>query len=207
MADVCIQVFAKAPTPGEVKTRLIPALGAEGAAELHRRLTERQLRSMQGVAAGELWCAPYTDDDFFRDCAEKFAVTLHAQRGGDLGERLCNGLADGLKRHRFAIAVGCDIPGLTADVIKEAISALEQGSEAVFVPAEDGGYGLIGLACMERSLFEGIAWGSDQVMAQTRERLPPLSWRELDPCWDLDRPEDLERLRGLAPDLLGGLYP
>ncbi len=208
MADACIQVFAKAPTPGEVKTRLIPALGAAGAAELHRRLSERQLQALSTVSAsGELWCAPDCADPFFRHCCEQYGVTLHAQRGDDLGERLYRGLADGLRRHRFAIAVGCDIPGLDAVVIEEALKMLEQGSETVFVPAEDGGYGLIGLTRIDRKLFEGIAWGSASVMEESRERLRTLGWRwhELNGCWDLDRPEDLERLSRLDGSLLQGL--
>jgi glycosyltransferase A (GT-A) superfamily protein (DUF2064 family) len=117
---------------------------------------------------------------------------------------MANALASALNRAEYAILFGSDIPGLTPGVLHEACEALEAGYDAVIVPAEDGGYALMGVRQMRAGLFEGIAWGSDRVMSQTRERLHGLGWRwrELAPLWDLDRPQDLLRFSRI-PDLPG----
>ena len=96
-----------------------------------------------------------------------------------------------------AIVIGCDCPALTPGHLREAAVALVGGADAVLVPAEDGGYVLIGLGRVEASLFERIRWGESSVLAETRERLAALGWRwrELETLWDLDRPEDLARFR------------
>ena len=208
---VRIAVFAKAPVPGEVKTRLIPALGAEGAARLHRELVRHALAAATGAAEGmstaaraasvepasvELWCAPDAGHAFFTDCASEFRVSVHGQGPGDLGERMarCFACADGA-----TLLIGSDIPAMDAGCLDAAAAALS-GADAVFVPAEDGGYVLVGLRCglgaARHAVFRDIEWGSAGVMQQTRERLRAsgLAWRELPPLWDLDRPADLARL-------------
>jgi glycosyltransferase A (GT-A) superfamily protein (DUF2064 family) len=98
--------------------------------------------------------------------------------------------------------VGSDCPALTADHLRQADRVLRDGVDAVFVPCEDGGYALIGLRRVDPRLFEDVAWGGAAVMAQTRARLTGLGWRwrELETLWDVDRPEDYERL--LASRLL-----
>lgn len=196
-------IFAKAPTPGRVKTRLTPALGESGAAELQRQLIERTLRT--AVAAGlgtlELWCAPGPDDPFFAACAERHGVGLQAQGEGDLGMRMARALEFALAAGSPALLIGCDCPALTAAYLREAAAALAGGSDAVLGPAEDGGYVLIGLARGPAAqLFEDIAWGTATVMQQTRARLAHDNWRwrELEPLWDVDRPEDLWRLSRLC---------
>jgi glycosyltransferase A (GT-A) superfamily protein (DUF2064 family) len=96
--------------------------------------------------------------------------------------------------------VGSDCPVLTAEYLRDAAAALAGGNDAVFGPAEDGGYLLIGLARKPSAqLFEGIAWGTATVMQETRKRLARFDWRwhELTTLWDVDRPEDLLRLREL----------
>ncbi len=201
-----IAVFAKAPVPGAVKTRLIPALGAEGAARLHRRLVRHGLAVATGAANGmptaarpasvELWCAPDVTHGFFADCASEFGVSLHAQGIGDLGERMarCFAFAGGA-----TLLIGSDIPAMDAACLDAAAAALAE-SDAVFVPAEDGGYVLVGLraglGAARDAVFRDVEWGSERVMQQTRERLGAagLTWRELPPLWDLDRPGDLARL-------------
>jgi glycosyltransferase A (GT-A) superfamily protein (DUF2064 family) len=101
-----------------------------------------------------------------------------------------------LARHSRALLVGSDCPALTARHLREADQALRDGADAVFVPCEDGGYALIGLRRIDPLLFEGIRWGDDSVMAGTRDRLRSLGWRwrELETLWDVDRPEDYQRL-------------
>ncbi|MGP1677455.1 MAG: TIGR04282 family arsenosugar biosynthesis glycosyltransferase [Burkholderiales bacterium] len=197
-----IMIFAKAPTPGQVKTRLIPALGERGAAELQRQLIERTLRTAVAAEldALELWCAPGPDDAFFADCAKRYGIGLQPQGEGDLGMRMARALEFALAAGSPGLLIGCDCPALTSAYLREAAAALAGGNDAVFGPAEDGGYALIGLARSQPAqLFEDIAWGTATVMQQTRARLARGNWRwrELPLLWDVDRPEDLPRLRQL----------
>jgi len=195
-------VFARAPQPGRAKTRLVPRLGEWGAARLQRRLTHRTLRVAQAARCGpvELHGAPRARHAFFLQCARKLNIALRSQRGHDLGERMFNAIAHGLRRHRAVILVGTDCPALRASDLRRAAAALTGGCDAVIAPAEDGGYPLIGLRRVSRRLFERIAWGGPGVFARTAEELDRLGWRwrRLRTLWDLDRPEDLARLRALA---------
>jgi uncharacterized protein len=194
----CIIVFARAPQPGAVKTRLIPLLGPEGAAALHARLVKHTLATVRTAALGavELHCAPDCDDDFFRFCSNRYHVGLVAQANGDLGARMAAAVSAALAVHLRVLLIGSDCPALTARHLRQANQALLDGAAAVLVPAEDGGYVLLGLTRSDKRLFEGIAWGSDTVLADTRARLRALGWRshELEPLWDVDRPEDYQRL-------------
>ncbi len=197
-----ILVFAKAPTPGRVKTRLVPALGEAAAAALYRQLAERTLST--AVAAGlgqvELWCAPGTNDAFFASCAQQHGVGLRAQGEGDLGMRMARALEFALEERAPALLIGSDCPVLTPEYLRDAAAMLANGEDAVFGPAEDGGYVLIGLARRPAAaLFQDIVWGSATVMQETRARLVRLNWRwrELATLWDVDRPEDLPRLARL----------
>jgi len=187
-------VFAKAPVPGEVKTRLIPALGAQGAAALQARLTRRAVETAlaANVAPVELWCSPDDRHPFFHE----LPVARRVQRGTDLGERMADALCTALAQSRFAILIGTDCPTLTDDYLRDAAECLALGEDAVLGPAEDGGYVLIGLRRCEARLFEGIAWGTAEVLAATRARLAECGfhWHELPTLWDVDRVDDLARL-------------
>jgi len=200
-----IMVFAKAPTPGRVKTRLVPALDEAAAAELHRQLAERTLRTALAAGLGEveLWCAPNAHDAFFADCAEQFGVSLRNQGEGDVGIRMARALEIALADGSPALLIGSDCPALTAEYLRDAAAACVGGNHAVFGPAEDGGYVLIGLArSPPAQLFENMAWGTATVMQETRARLARLNWRwhELATLWDVDRPEDLLRLAQLRAE-------
>lgn len=195
--DALTIVFAKAPRAGEVKTRLIPLLGAEGAAALHRQLVHRTLvtATEAGLGPVELHATHSLDDAFLQDSARRFGVVLTPQRGDDLGKRLRNAFDDGLVRHSRVIIIGTDCPVLTVLHLHAAQAALSCGNDAVLIPAEDGGYALIGLTRCDDRLFENIAWGCDSVIKATRERLKSLhwQWQELETLWDIDRPEDYRR--------------
>ena len=202
--STAVIIFARAPRPGAVKTRLIPLLGAEGAAALHTRLVRRTLETARAASFRriELQGEPDIDDPFFRFCAGRFAVALAAQAGGDLGARMLAAFASALATHPRTLLLGSDCPALAARHLRQADSALREGADAVFVPCEDGGYALIGLRRVDARLFDGVAWGGENVMAETRARLTALGWRwrELETLWDVDRPADYERL--LASGLL-----
>jgi rSAM/selenodomain-associated transferase 1 len=198
---VIIAVLAKAPLPGMAKTRLIPALGADGAAALQARLTERAVATAKAAALGPvtLWCAPDVSHPFFAAMREKFEVTLARQPEGDLGARMHAAVA---AASGSTLVIGADCPALTTAYLHEAADALPD-HDAVLIPAEDGGYVLIGLRRPCGALFSGIAWGTPTVMPETRTRLRSLklSWRELPRLWDVDTPEDFARLQREDPFL------
>ena len=189
-------VFARAP--GEAKTRLIPALGEAGVAALHRRLVMHCLRAARDSRLGpvELWCAPDTSDPFFRECERRLGASLHAQGDGDLGARMQRAFESALAGAERAILVGSDIPALSPRYLRDADQALARGDDAVIGPAEDGGYALIGLSRCDPELFRDIPWGGSEALVETCRRIAALGWRlsELPALWDVDRPEDLERL-------------
>lgn len=194
--NAVIVVFAKAPIAGEVKTRLIPVLGATTAAELHARLVRHTLAtaSHAGLCPVQLWCAPATEHPFFKQCEQDFGVTLHAQYGSDLGSRMRHAFDTALRQGKQAIIIGSDCPLLTARDLENTLTALNGGCDAVLGPAQDGGYVLLGLHRTSPVLFDNMPWGTSRVLALTRERLQQLQWRthELSAHWDVDRPEDLE---------------
>jgi rSAM/selenodomain-associated transferase 1 len=204
-----VVVFAKAPRPGMVKTRLADLLGVEGAAGLHARLVKHTLETARaaGFRRIELHGAPDCDDPFFRFCAGHYAVTLASQAPGNLGARMLAAFESTLAAHARVLLVGSDCPALTARHLRQAERALRDGADAVLAPCEDGGYALIGLRRADARLFEGVAWGSSSVAADTRKRLAELGWhwRELETLWDVDRPEDYSRL--LSSGLLERRHP
>lgn len=197
---VHIAIFAKAPIAGQAKTRLIPALGAAQAARLQRRLTLRAIATALAADVGpvSLWCAPDTGHRFFRALGRCRGVRCEPQRGGDLGARMAACFAQ-LTRSGPVILIGTDCPALSVGDLREAAQALRSGHDAVVTPAADGGYVLLGLRKPLLEIFRGIAWGTDRVMAATRQRLTALgaSWLEPPERWDVDCPEDLDRLRRL----------
>lgn len=180
---------------GQVKTRLIPAIGPYNAAELHKKLVTHCLEtnSTTPFCHTELWCHPETNDQFFQQCKQRFPVHLKQQHGDDLGQRMAFALSEKLLSFQNAIIIGTDCPDLTDNYLKQAINLLNTGQDAVIGPALDGGYVLLGLSKMDHSLFSNITWGSNQVFEMTTQRLQSLNWRwqTLEPLRDIDRPEDL----------------
>jgi rSAM/selenodomain-associated transferase 1 len=208
-AGTTVIVFARAPRPGAVKTRLVPPLAPEQAAALHARLVKWTLATVRAASYRriELHGTPDIDDPFFRFCSGHFAAALVEQSGADLGARMLAAFQSALASCPRVLLLGSDCPALTARHLRQADRALREGSDAVFVPCEDGGYALIGLRRADPRLFEGVAWGGASVMAETRARLRQLgwSWRELETLWDVDRPEDYQRL--IASGLLDSGKP
>ena len=198
-------VFAKAPVPGLAKTRLAPALGAEGAAALAARMLQHALA--QAVAAGlgpvELCAAPDTTHPALQAAAARWGATLGAQGEGDLGERMHRAFTRHLAQHEAALLMGTDAPALDATRLHEAALALQQ-HDAVFVPALDGGYALVGLRRADARVFAGMRWSHAQVMEDTRRRLREagLRWAELPAVADVDEPADLVHLPAEWRDML-----
>ena len=207
LLDAALIVFAKAPVPGAAKTRLIPALGAAGAAALHARLVRHCLRVARPLFEEiTLWCAPDAAHPFFAECAAEFGVPLRAQDGVDLGARMAHALHTTLAQMPRALLIGTDCPVLNAPTFAEAVDALH-ANDGVFVPVEDGGYALVGARATALPLalwFAGVAWSTASVMQTTRERLTDQgqTWHECAALWDVDEPADLARLQAVLPSLL-----
>ena len=197
--SVDIAVFARAPIAGQAKTRLIPRLGASGAARLQRQLTERSLARARSVRGARVTLWTTVDDAEARALADAARASVRLQRGNDLGARMSNAFAETLDGNRPMLLIGTDCPAQTVADLETAVTALQE-ADAVIQPAEDGGYVLIGMKRSHPVLFEQVAWGSATVLAATRARAAEHRVRlaELPTCWDLDRGEDLDRALALG---------
>ncbi len=200
LADAALIVFAKAPVAGQAKTRLIPALGAAGAAALAARLLRHTMAQAAeaGFGALELCAAPDTTHPALVAAARDHGAALTPQGDGDLGARMRRALGRRLAAHARTLLIGTDAPALDATMLRAAAAALHT-HDAVFVPALDGGYALIGLARRREApaaLFEGIAWSTPEVLATTLERAADEGLRPalLAPVPDIDLPADLVHL-------------
>jgi hypothetical protein len=202
MPTTRIAILAKAPVPGLAKTRLIPSIGAHAAAVLQERLTERAVATALAAKIGRvtLWCAPDPGHASFRELLTRNAMTLKRQPEGDLGARMLAALQAGAGP---TLVIGSDCPALTPTHLRAAADALRDGADVVLIPAEDGGYVLIGARAPQAELFSGIAWGTASVLAETRARIEALGLtaRELAPLWDVDTESDLMRLEREQPEL------
>jgi len=195
--DTVILLFAKAPVEGKVNTRLIPDIGVHAATLLQDELIHQRLSMLMqaDLCAVSLMCSPDVQDDYFVRCKALYPITLLAQSGADLGMRMLNGIKQALQKYKYCIVIGTDAPVLNEALIGQAIERLKAGDEVVFVPAEDGGYVLVGLQKPYEFLFQDVSWGSAEVMSQSRSKLNKngISFHELATCWDIDRLEDYQR--------------
>ena len=190
-------IFAKAPQPGAVKTRLIPALGAEGAADLARRMLGHTLQQALAAGAGpvELCMSPAPGNKAWRGVALPAGVTCTAQGEGDLGQRMARAVARVTGQLQPVLLFGTDCPALTAAHIMEAERQLAR-HDAVLLAVADGGYILIGLKAPCPELFADMPWSTSTVAAETRRRMAARKLRVwLGPTLrDIDEPADLARL-------------
>jgi rSAM/selenodomain-associated transferase 1 len=190
-------LFAKAPEPGHAKTRLAPALGELGAAVLAERLLVHA--AVQAVVAGfdavELCVTPDTRHPTFRRLATAHGFALTLQGEGDLGARMARATSRALTRHARVVLIGTDAPALDGARLAGA-RAPPNAHQAVFVPAYDGAYALLGLDRAQPGLFDDMAWSTADVMTHTLERTQArgLSVAVLEPVTDIDEPSDLIHL-------------
>lgn len=193
-------LFAKAPQAGSVKTRLIPALGADGAAALARQMLSHVLRQALTADIGpvELCMSPAPQDPAWRGVAIPDVVLRSAQGEGDLGQRMARAVQRVTTQQRQPVLlIGTDCPTLTAARLAEAADQLES-HDAVLVPATDGGYVLIGLKAPCPEVFTQMQWSTSTVAFETLRRMAALKLR----VWqgvalhDTDEPADLAYLPG-----------
>lgn len=192
-------MFAKAPVPGQVKTRLQPVLSADEATRLYKGMLLHvwRMANSSGLCPVELWAASDPDHPYF--CALPGNPQVRLQQGVDLGQRMKNAAEQTLKFASSVVIIGGDCVSLDADYLHQALDTLTQGKSIVIGPARDGGYVLLGLTKVDDRLFSDMPWGSSEVMRLTRQRMydAGTDWTELPVRWDVDRPEDLVNLDGL----------
>lgn len=184
--------FSKWPQPGEVKTRLIPDLGAMGAMQAHISLSMVVLRNLaKSQARVELWwdspMEPPAEAKPLLNALDRLDVPTRIQRGSDLGARMLDALNRGLLEARKVILVGSDCPSVDADYIGEAVRQLDT-HDVVLGPADDGGFVLIGARKTDSAMFNGVAWGGDQACEQTAQQVIAchLMLGMLETRWDVD---------------------
>jgi rSAM/selenodomain-associated transferase 1 len=198
--NIALAIMVKEPVPGRVKTRLCPPLTSEQAAALYRCFLLDKMAQVRRVTAAAPYLAftPQGAEGFFRALAgERFVLV--PQEGRDLGERLGH-LSTRLLTagHAGVVIVDSDTPTLPDHYLEEAVRRMaDGGAEAIFGPAEDGGYYLVGLRCPRPALFQGIAWSTPAVLEETlaKSATAGLHVHLLPPWFDVDTGEDLERLR------------
>ncbi len=192
-----ILVFAKAPVPGRVKTRLIPALGAAGAARLARRMLDHTLQQALEARIGpvELCASPAVIAPDWAGYSLPPTLKSREQGEGDLGARLARAARRHLKQGGRVLLIGTDCPDLTARHLREAAAALED-HDAVIHSAADGGYCLLGLRAFHPGLFADIPWSTPAVARLTLARMGVLGWCVAvgEELRDIDEPGDLIHL-------------
>ncbi len=209
-------LYARVPRRGAVKTRMTPHLDLDEALALHVALVEDSLNLLRQAAArsdaspfvafSEPW-EPASDSPDRRLAKAIDEIPLLPQRGGTLGDRLRQTCEDLFAHHhRSVVVIGSDSPTLPPDRLVRAQSALREGADVVVGPTEDGGYYLIGLARNLPGMFDGVAWGTDTVYAETVAAARRLGARIVSlPSWyDIDRPNDLARLHREKRGRTGG---
>ena len=189
-------IFTRYPEPGKTITRLIPALGMVGAANLQRQMTEytifqvNELQKATGISCEVRFAGGNLQ--LMQDWLG-LGLIYQSQGEGDLGERMARSLFDGFQRSaEQVIIIGTDCPGVNSQILATAFEQL-QTVDLVIGPAIDGGYYLIGLRCYIAELFANIDWGTAEVLQQTLDIAQKLnlSHIQLPPLADVDRPEDL----------------
>ena len=199
---VSIAILARAPIPGFAKARLIPAIGAHAAAVLQERLTGRTVATAlaAGIGPVTLCCEPDATHDSFLKMVARMKITLRPQPQGDLGARMLAAVADSAGP---VLVIGTDCPALTEAHLRSAASALREGNDVVLIPAENGGYVLVGMRKAQPTLFSNIAWVKSTVLADMRTRIVEqrLMLVERPPLWDVDTEIDLARLEREFPEL------
>jgi hypothetical protein len=186
--NTLLQLFAKHPVEGEVKTRLIPKIGAINATRVYLRCLQHCLELLDGVPHGELWLNRESDHDLIGK------RNYHLQQGGTLGDKMLHALSRGLKRFPRVILIGSDCLDLQAKHISRVSQQLLT-HDLVLIPAVDGGYVLIGVReKVDGGLFQGIDWSTEKVLQQTLERArqSDINCCVLNPLRDIDQPADLQ---------------
>lgn len=191
---VRIVIIAKAPRPGYAKTRLIPALGAQGAAALAQQMLRHAVHIALQADVGpvELCAAPDQHDPAWTAMALPTRLMWSDQGDGDLGERMARAALRTLHRGESVLLIGTDCPQMDTSHLQRAAASL-QNADACMTPTLDGGYALLGLNQFHSSLFNDMPWSTAAVAAETRRRAAAIPWtlHLMNTLRDMDEPDDL----------------
>lgn len=197
MKPVRIIVMAKAPVAGFAKTRLIAALGAQGAANLAQRMLQHTLATAlaSNIGSVELCASPDIADKAWQPFDLPDHITWSAQGEGDLGSRMARAALRGLQANESVVLIGTDCPAITTHSLQEAALAL-QSHDACLIPTFDGGYSLLALNRFDVILFDNMAWSTNTVATQTLSRMVQIGWhaKVLAMLHDIDEPGDIRWL-------------
>jgi len=200
MIKGALLVFTRAPVPGQTKTRLIPLLGVQGAAEFHETVLSETLADAKAslFETVEIWCEPDINHSFLQQCSLDFSSALQVQHGNNLGEKMHHAMNKALVISNFVVLIGCDCPAVTTDILNQSYQALSNGKDAVLGPTCDGGYYLIGLKKPNPDIFHDMSWGKGDVADKTRYILnwQGLDYVELEELADIDTPDDYQKYIG-----------
>ena len=203
MQSSLVQIFAKYPRAGSVKTRMIPAVGPEAAAELQLALLQDICWRLHGSFQVEIWGTDSAAKEHYCSLINKYNLGFRRQCEGDLGVRLEFAVASAFRRGSWPILVGADCPHIDVDLIDTIDTELDCGADAVMVPAIDGGYVALGLSVKNNQLFSGIDWGTGRVAEQTLDAMykTGIECVVLEPMQDIDYFEDLHGLMGSSNNI------
>ncbi len=197
MTSTRIIIFAKAPQPGFAKTRLIPALGAKGAAELAQQMLFNTLHEAQaaGIGTVELCSTPRIDDVAWQGITFPLGIEITDQGEGDLGARLARASERAIENAELVLLIGTDCVEMSATLLRDAAQSLHE-HDAVIHCAADGGYALLGLKRYSAVLFNAMPWSTDTVASTTIARIGQLGWslHVGQMLHDVDAPQDLKYL-------------
>ncbi len=202
LIDTVLIIFSKYPEIGRVKTRLIPALGAQGAFELYVKMLHlllwRFARAKVHHTMLYLQSREKQSPNTWPGLPVPRTIVVKEQCGSDLGSRMYHAIAENLSRYQKVIIIGADCPFITRQTINQASAALNH-HDMVFAPASDGGYVLVGAAKAQASVFENIPWSSQMVMSVTEQRLRAagLNYCLLTEMDDIDTEADLHKLKNI----------
>ena len=197
MTSTRIIIFAKAPQPGFAKTRLIPALGAKGAAELAQQMLFNTLHEAlaAGIRTVELCSTPRIDDVAWQGITFPLGIEITDQGEGDLGARLARASERAIENAELVLLIGTDCVEMSATLLRDAAQSLHE-HDAVIHCAADGGYALLGLKRYSAVLFNAMPWSTDTVASTTIARIGQLGWslHVGQMLHDVDAPQDLKYL-------------
>ena len=189
MKKTLIQLFAKPPVEGKVKTRLIPDIGAKSATAIYQHCLKSNIKLIkQSTFDFQIWLTETSDNQLFHNEPVKY------QQGPNLGDRMLHALTDALSHHPKVILIGSDCLDLNKQLLHRVCAKLEQ-HDLVFIPAHDGGYVLIAAKqSIDPVIFKDIEWSSAKVLTQTLERAmhAGIDTVVLNPLRDIDRVDDVQ---------------
>ena len=198
-----LYLFAKAPVPGKVKTRMQPQLSLKQSAGLAALMIRHCVDQIRRFWPGDLilTVSPDRNDPLFETLKSQYGFEIEVQIQGDLGERMLHVLDQGIQRTGAAVVMGCDVPQIPAEVLTDLYNELQSGNEVVG-PARDGGFYILGLNKLDKTLFDHIQWGGsdvlDSLLDNCRERNKPLV--KVEELMDIDNMSDLMVLARQMPE-------